>query len=334
MSERSRGGPPLLVSAIFVAVFAFLFIGLAFSEGRRAGEQEIHQQRHTAEYTAQSEEQIAQCGTFGEAKAVSECVTKVIEATNEHKRSEREIVAQTDMAQWAFWMLIVAIFTFGVTAAGVWYVRSTLEQTRIATAAALDTAAAAHEMNKIALEAATADRRPWIKITVRIGGRVVPNRDGHFHAFFGVTMENIGRTPASGVWPEVEITPWPRTNVVEGGKAYTAALNRNFTGSVGYTILPGEQETINMGVNFEYAAMREEFAIMQNPDLKFVCPQITVVVSYMYAGAPKPGSITRIFDMCEVRPELPSGGAVFLDQGEIPPERLLLRQHIAQIEAS
>ncbi|MGB1236285.1 MAG: hypothetical protein ACPG5U_11190, partial [Planktomarina sp.] len=57
-------------------------------------------------------------------------VVRVIEATNEHKRSEDDLNAQKNMARWALFMLLATIAMTLVTIFGVYYVWRTLAVTR------------------------------------------------------------------------------------------------------------------------------------------------------------------------------------------------------------
>ena len=84
------------------------------------------QQANTASYAASAEKEIEQRCLNLEPPRMAECIRGIIEATNEHNRDEDDLVAQTDMAWWAFWMVIVSVGSAGVTVVGIYFVWRTL----------------------------------------------------------------------------------------------------------------------------------------------------------------------------------------------------------------
>lgn len=93
------------------------------------GARREQQQAQSAKYAAAANQEIHQSCIGLEPVSEAECIREVIEATHEHDRAERDLVAQYDMALWAFWMLVVSGTATLLTAAGVWMIYRTLLHT-------------------------------------------------------------------------------------------------------------------------------------------------------------------------------------------------------------
>ena len=87
---------------------------------------------------------------------MTRCIREVVETTNEHYRSEYDLIAQREMAIWAFWMVIVSVGSVVTTGIGIIYVARTLREARETTKAAVRGAIAAEETVKEAREATKA----------------------------------------------------------------------------------------------------------------------------------------------------------------------------------
>jgi hypothetical protein len=119
-TEFALGGLALLVA------FSIGGYILGFSLGEQAGEQEANTNAYARH--AQDEIDSACAGLNGVAQ--TECIVRVVEATNEHQRSEQDLNAQKEMARWALAMLIVTALMAFVTALGVYYIWRTLLATQ------------------------------------------------------------------------------------------------------------------------------------------------------------------------------------------------------------
>jgi thiamine kinase-like enzyme len=65
-----------------------------------------------------------------DAVAQAECVERIVKASNEYQRAEYDLIAQSEMSTWAFWMLWVTLGMALVTTVGVYYVWRTLKATQ------------------------------------------------------------------------------------------------------------------------------------------------------------------------------------------------------------
>ena len=119
-----------------------------FSLGRQNGEAIGEYVEKSNTYARQADEQIKECIAFTDDALKSVCIREVVDATNENERAESDLVAQTEMSLWALCMLIATIIMTLITAAGVWFVKGTLEQSMLATKAAQAAVAATQESSR------------------------------------------------------------------------------------------------------------------------------------------------------------------------------------------
>ncbi|WP_430253123.1 hypothetical protein [Neorhizobium sp. DAR64872/K0K18] len=173
---------------------------------------EERRNRHTEHYALTSQQRIKTDCLNREVVAMSQCISEIIQSSNEEKRNEADLQAQKGMDRWAFWMLVVSTFSAVVTSVGVIYVALTLREARATTAAAIRSAVAADktliEAEKatkhaelsvtLASEALIATDRAWIKITCDAMTDLIFEED-IISLSVQYTYENIGDSPAINV---------------------------------------------------------------------------------------------------------------------------------------
>ncbi|MBE0453638.1 MAG: hypothetical protein IBX58_08160 [Roseovarius sp.] len=130
MSERNRSSGFKVVTALVIAVIAILVLITAFDSGREYGKAIADNATNSRAYSSHAEQEIRGTCFKLHGPAQAECIRRVIEATNESQRAEKDLIAQTEMALWAFWMLIVTTVVAIITGFGVFYVWQTLRATR------------------------------------------------------------------------------------------------------------------------------------------------------------------------------------------------------------
>ena len=113
-----------LIPIVVALIWAAFYVGSQIGESRGEGN------KHTAEYERHAEKKIRATCLSGQGGDIAECVAKVIRSTNEHQRAQDDLVAQTEMARWAFYMLVATVVVAVITGAGVYYVWRTLSITR------------------------------------------------------------------------------------------------------------------------------------------------------------------------------------------------------------
>lgn len=116
------------VAAGLTLLIAFSLAGyiLGFGLGEQSGEH----QANADTYAKHAQNEIDGTCADLNGPAHTECIIRVVEATNEHERAESDLNAQRDMARWAFLMLIVTVAMAIITAFGVFYVWRTLLATQ------------------------------------------------------------------------------------------------------------------------------------------------------------------------------------------------------------
>ncbi|WP_274789838.1 hypothetical protein [Roseovarius tolerans] len=130
MSDRDRGARFKVVTALAAAIIALLMTIGFFDSGRQYGEAIAKKSANSQTYSTNAEQEIRSTCLRLDGTAQAECIRRVVETANEHQRAEKDLVAQTEMALWAFWMLIVTALMAAITAVGVFYVWRTLLATQ------------------------------------------------------------------------------------------------------------------------------------------------------------------------------------------------------------
>lgn len=194
MSGSDWGKRSKVIEGLFCLIVvigaAVLIYVLGQNFGVSAGRDEVTAREH---YENAKQNALLSCDER-ERAAMVQCVTKAIESAQEQSDSRQDLFVQRDMAHSAFWMLILAGSTFGVTALGVWYVRRTLDATLKAVKDTGDATAAMIEANKIA----EISQRPWLdfKLTPT---RPVSLEYGSLMFPADIEIKNYSNTPATDV---------------------------------------------------------------------------------------------------------------------------------------
>jgi hypothetical protein len=166
--------------AIFCLLLAVVWLGSAAHTERRVKAETNSQ--HYADTAAQEIKQT--CGLTMSA-TFTECVEKIVEATRESKRSENDLVAQIDSAQWAFWILIISGLGTIVTGVGIFYVRNTLQEMQ--------------KQTKVARNIGRAQVRAYLNV---IGGKYELHNS---YLFLQPKIENTGSSPALQITINVRV---------------------------------------------------------------------------------------------------------------------------------
>jgi len=226
-SERTA---PIALGAIFAALIVFS----SYQFGRDSGLLETEPHQHSNAYNDRSDEQIkGDCIASATVESAIKCVTEQKNRTNQanqEHRTNHDLTAQRAMAKYAWWMIVVTFGTLLTAAAGIYYLRDTLKETR--------------RIGETQTRAYVHAKDAEIKSTY----------DGTFDKII-LTVENVGETPAKwfsvGVefrfGEDTEITKHAEISVVDrvwGPIAPNTPLTVN-------TTLPDEQRMNEVAANFE-----------------------------------------------------------------------------------
>jgi hypothetical protein len=130
MSKQFTDGYFALVLTVILGLAAIVFVSVtfAFSRGYQSADQE-----HATYYAerAKAENRDHEClGEAADLSSARECLDNATVISRDAERAEQNLNAQREMAQWAFWMLVVTLIMAAITAIGVFYVWRTLLATQ------------------------------------------------------------------------------------------------------------------------------------------------------------------------------------------------------------
>lgn len=192
MSESNRSRY-VAIGLVGIGVFAALTIlsAYAFQLGDLGGSKRAEQHGYQAEYADRTNQRVDTCFKDGAASA-RECVEKAVSDNREQQRSEADLRAQREMADWAFWMLIVSTASLGVTSIGTIFLAWQIMLTREAVEDTGKATKAMERQNDIAEDSAIRQLRAYVSI-----GEVSINEPfGEGAAYISVIVKNDGTTPA------------------------------------------------------------------------------------------------------------------------------------------
>jgi len=204
--------------ALALGLLTCVIIWASYHVGSEIGETRGERNYHTTSYERHASDEIRGTCLSGQGGDIAECVSQVIKATNEDKRSEDDRVAQTEMARWAFYMFIATVIMAVISGAGVILIWKTL-------AATIDTIRLSEKTTKALVNVSRAENIPNVEI---IGVTPFPEEFGmKIHQGtkvirFNVELQNIGKNVAKYV--RCIATVGAQFNSFSGGKA----INLNF----------------------------------------------------------------------------------------------------------
>lgn len=102
MPLRDRGPVFRIVTAAVATAVVLLILIYVYDSGRLIGIAEAEYQRHSDTYARHAQEDIQERCLLREPVAQADCIRKVVESTREDERAERDFIAQSEMALWAF----------------------------------------------------------------------------------------------------------------------------------------------------------------------------------------------------------------------------------------
>ncbi|UYH54252.1 hypothetical protein N6L26_09315 [Qipengyuania sp. SS22] len=194
MSERDWSRYTAVgLSAFGLVAALIIFAAFTFNLGSLLGFKEAETQRYTTEYADRTDERIADCDRFVSAARIRECAEKAIKANHENQRDERDLQAQRQMAEWAFWLLVVTTFGTLITIGGTVLIWKQVALTREAVKDTGDATKAMVRQNDIAESA----QRPWIKASCT--NVQFQKLDKAASAFYEIVLENVGHMVAHQV---------------------------------------------------------------------------------------------------------------------------------------
>lgn len=124
------------VTPLALALLIGALTVVALYERLNHAEQSTSEIQAADSYTNRAQERIWVECTGLDVAASARCQNEIIQTANENRTAQQDLEQQTEMARWAFWMMIASFSGVVITAVGVVYVRLTLDQTVAANKAA------------------------------------------------------------------------------------------------------------------------------------------------------------------------------------------------------
>lgn len=192
----SRSYPSGYIAAVGAGLSAaFVLAGvLAFSYhlGDLAASKRAQGDSYAAQYPADTDKRIADCPTGASVPSLKQCIEEAITASHDAQRSEKDLGAQRQMADWAFWVLIVSCAGTTITAIGTAFLAIQIKLTREAVTDTGKATVAMEKQNDLATEAMQRQLRAYLGC-IEIRAREF--RPGKTPTF-SFKIKNAGQSPA------------------------------------------------------------------------------------------------------------------------------------------
>lgn len=206
MPKLRQDAQNIFVIFVFGLIIASTLVFVAFGIGWLYARNAYDAEANTNQYAMQAQEKIAQTCIDVEMAALTECIIEIAKSYGEAERSEAELNAQRDMANWTMLMALVSLAALFITAVGALFVWLTLRQGKSGLEAAIAAAKAANLGNAIA----RAELRPWVTLRRKVrcqffcsdlepGTEALEKFSGRVYLRWKGDLENVGRTPAFGI---------------------------------------------------------------------------------------------------------------------------------------
>lgn len=234
-----------------------------------------------------------ECASLSVVEEVISCFENSAKSAREVQRSEEDLYAQKEMAEWAKWMLFTTTFvgfmSIVISIAGTLLVTKTLRLQSDATKQAARATNAAIKANEIAEDNYLADQRPWVLVEADIVGNVgidaqiviMPMRVG---------VRNLGKTPAINARFQVQPIHYGLSqNINDKARAICQAFRGKHTGTG--DILGQDGREVNresiIAIPADRVSVKEKDGALTGP--------IYIVAFAVYQSILDP---TRIFETC------------------------------------
>jgi ABC-type multidrug transport system fused ATPase/permease subunit len=178
-----RLAPWVVVSAIAITVLVLGTVVFAV----RSDRERVYQEYATAKAYDEARGKFnEECSDIASIKDLWQCFERIIETAREPQRSEEDLRAQKEMAQWSYWMVIISAFvgvpSIGIAWAALYWIVQTWALQRRAAEAAIKAVKITEETAKRQLRAYVGTSRVYIRDFRRL---VVLQSRPRFEELFG-----------------------------------------------------------------------------------------------------------------------------------------------------
>jgi hypothetical protein len=339
MPEGDRSGD--IATVVFLVAFVVLS-GLAIWDiSAKHTLYATQADQAAAEHAGQAQQDIQETCTFVDLARQTECLEQIIIARHEAQRAEYNLEAQRNMADWAWYAVLISGLLLAITTTGVWLVKRTLDATHamlreasvttqashVGAVATQKAAEAAIEANRVARDAFIADQRPWVSVDCSLIAPITWGENGGSFSF-KFSLKNTGRTPALNTEVHLRVySPYGETSYTEDQIKLADEIRKRKT-VMGTTVFPGGTITQRLSTsigNSEIERIRQWWREKHGLNYDWLHPVVIGCVNYRSVfGGPghQTGFIYHIFRT------VPKDDALLIapSVGEIPLEHLALRR--------
>ncbi|QKR98704.1 hypothetical protein F9288_02865 [Sphingomonas sp. CL5.1] len=275
----SAGFCVLVILATFVLIYVV---------GDLNGRQSERRQQESSIHIETAKEQARRTCVGMNLITTIKCVSEIVQASEDHKLDEQDLVAQQRAAWGTMLGSGVAFLALLATIIGLYYVRETLRATLRAVEDTSEATKAMHAANEIAKEAS----RPWLKMftpqdvsLLSVTVETIGKRWGGVH--FKVEIKNFGNGPAIG--PHLDAVFFDKRNGFN--RIEVQKRLRHFVETTGFgaaPVYPGD--TALLGENTIFIRN-----IQENPILEINDMGLMIGVWYGEVGSERWFHITSVY---------------------------------------
>ena len=255
--------------AMGVAALAFFTLVLfaGYFIGKSGGFYDAEANGYAAQYRAATQPRVDDCFRQGQSpNTTARCVEEAINSDHEEQRSEHNLDAQRQMADWAWWLLIVNAVQTPVTMIGILLLLRNIQQAEAA--------------NEISRQAMIAENRAWMEIVPNftLGDfRYQEDNGGEFRINTIGTIQNIGKTVALNVGYTIALIPDPTFLTETSAVAeFRHGLLSRWGPVDTYSVFPGR----DLPREVETGALAESIRVTNFPDREAFMPALCIGIRY------------------------------------------------------
>lgn len=191
MSDSNWGVRDKVVVSLFGLFLISVLATAIFATGISKGAHGADAQNAASTYSTEANQSIDE-RPVEPVIDFRECAEKIVSATRDAQRAEYDLNAQRNMAEWAFWLLVISALGLAITALGTVFLAWQVNLTREAVKDTGEATEAMREANKIAERNAQRQARAYIFVkSATIDDPLFP---GHGLSLI-LYLNNAGQTP-------------------------------------------------------------------------------------------------------------------------------------------
>jgi hypothetical protein len=195
----------LIGSTILAVLIISAYWWMFYDSGYQSGQQERKANVESAHYSAFTAKHIGRECSTKSGDAARNCITGIVKAERESQRSESDLAAQWEAAEWSKWAGIAALAQIIATIIGLYFLKGTLDATLKAVEDTGKATEAMREANIIAKRVGEAAVQAHILIE-SLKGVFQPFEPNNWQLEIVAVIKNTGQTVADSLIFQMNIT--------------------------------------------------------------------------------------------------------------------------------